>query len=155
MFFLTSRSLACSWTHAVTGISLACCSSVGGASVYQSVSRVSLQLGSDLGHAAPRDPEWTHPRIQGDSQENKRKRMYTWRIRMPAWGKAKKADSDKYLVCGCPHHARCSGSGVSLSVLYTSEKKTESRGQIWISFNGFCIVSLPVFSSFLLSGTYC
>lgn len=45
------------------------CSSFGGASVYQSVSRVSLCSGSDLGHAAPGDPKWTHPRIQGDIEK--------------------------------------------------------------------------------------
>lgn len=60
---------------------LSFCSSIGGPSVYQSVGRVSLHPRSDLGHTPPRDPEWTHPRIQGDTQENKtHKRIYTQRI---------------------------------------------------------------------------
>ncbi len=45
------------------------CSPVGGASVYQSVRCVSLHPGSDMGCTPSRDSEWTHPRIQGDTQE--------------------------------------------------------------------------------------
>lgn len=53
------------------------CSSIGGPSVYQSVRRVSRHPGGDVGHTPPGDPEWTHPRIQGEMQENKHTNMKT------------------------------------------------------------------------------
>lgn len=47
------------------------CSPISGPSVYQSVSCVSLQPGGNLEHTPAGHSEWTHPRIQGDAQQNK------------------------------------------------------------------------------------
>lgn len=48
------------------------CSPVSGPSVYQSVSCITLQPGGNLEHTPAGHSEWTHPRIQGDAQQNKR-----------------------------------------------------------------------------------
>ena len=72
-----SNAKLCTHTHTHTYVytlsssltkRLSFCSPISGPSVYQSVSCVSLYSGSDLGHSPPRDPEWTHPRIQGDTK---------------------------------------------------------------------------------------
>lgn len=77
------------------------CSPISGPSVYQSVSCITLQPGGNLEHPPAGHSEWTHPRIQGDAQQNTHKTCMEYKFRkLSMWKKTRQPCLN--ILTSCP-----------------------------------------------------